>query len=97
MQKSGHCCLPHWGVGRATSRNCTESFKNYRVCGGGVGGGAEVEDGLVGSFRMERLKCIFIAFFKALLYVNIKNCFIIELTGASVLHSCTVVSTYTYV
>ena len=67
-------------------------------CGrGGVGGGAEVEDGLVGSFRMKRLKCIFIAFFKALLYVNIKNCFIIELTGASVLHSCTVGSRYTYV
>ena len=38
MQKSGHCCLPHWGVGRATSRNCTESFKNYRVS---VGAGWE--------------------------------------------------------
>ena len=55
MQKSGHCCLPHWGAGRATSRNCTESFKSCRVSvGGGVGGGAEGEDGLVGSGRRKR-------------------------------------------
>ena len=39
----------------ATSRNCTESFKNCRVSvGGGVGGGAEGEDSLVGSGRRKR-------------------------------------------